>query len=54
MKLSMTYGDEVMGYAYFDTGGIGVELMNRDGFAAALGETTPAPAPTGRHAVITF
>ena len=54
MKLSMTYGDETMGYAYFDTGSAGVELLSRDGFAAALGEATPVPTPMGRQAVIVF
>lgn len=52
--LSMSYGDEKMGYAYFDTGSVGLELFNRDGHAAALGETTPTPKPVGHQAVITF
>jgi lactoylglutathione lyase len=54
MGLPMTYGDETMGYAYFDAGNAGVELFNRDGFAAALGEATPAPAPVGRQTVLVF
>jgi predicted enzyme related to lactoylglutathione lyase len=54
MRLPMTYADETMGYAYFETGSAGIELLSRDGFAAALGEATPAPAPAGRQAVIVF
>ena len=54
MRLPMTYGDESMGYAYFDTGSSGVELLSRDGFAAALGEATPAPKRVGREAVLVF
>jgi lactoylglutathione lyase len=52
MRLPMTYSDETMGYAYFDTGNTGLELFSRDGFAAALSEATPAPV--GRQTVIVF
>ncbi len=38
MQLCMTYGDEGMGYAYFETDSAGVELMTRKGFAEALGK----------------
>src|SRR5947199_10583940 len=54
MRLPMTFGDEAMGYAYFDTGNAGLELFSRDGFAAAIGEATPAPTPVGRQTVIVF
>jgi len=54
MQLPVTYSDESIGYAYFDTGSAGVELISRDGFAAALGEATPAPTPLGRQAVLVF
>src|SRR5437588_12734232 len=54
MRLPMTFGDEAMGYAYFDTGNAGLELFSRDGFAAALGEATPASTPVGRQTVIVF
>src|SRR5438105_15706939 len=54
MGLDMTYGDETMGYAYFDTGSSGVELLNRDAFTTTLGEATPAPAPQGHQAVLVF
>jgi predicted enzyme related to lactoylglutathione lyase len=54
MMLPMTFGDESMGYAYFDTGNAGVELLSRDGFAASLGEATLTPTPTGHPAVIVF
>jgi len=48
MGLQMTYGDEAMGYAYFETGSAGIELMTRAGFASALGEafmSTPQGYP---------
>jgi lactoylglutathione lyase len=54
MMLPMTFGDESMGYAYFDMGNGGLELFNRDGFATSLGEATPAPMPVGHQAVIVF
>jgi lactoylglutathione lyase len=54
MSLPMSFSDETMGYAYFDTGNGGLELFSRDGFAAALGEATPAPTPVGRQTVIVF
>jgi lactoylglutathione lyase len=54
MSLPMSFGDEAIGYAYFDMGNGGLELFSRDGFAAALGEATPAPAPLGRQTVIVF
>ncbi len=43
-----------MGYAYFETDKGGLELFSRDGFADALGEASPAPAPAGRQTVIVF
>lgn len=52
MGLSMSYGDESMGYAYFEAGNAGVELMSRQSFAGALGE--PASAPGPRPAVLVF
>ena len=54
MKLHMTYGDEAMGYAYFETDSAGVELMTRAGFAAALGEAASTPTPAVRPAVLVF
>ena len=54
MKFPMTYSDESIGYAYFDTGSAGVELFSRDGFAAALGEAAPVPTPMGRQIVLVF
>lgn len=54
MQLPATYSDESIGYAYFDADGAGVELFSRDGFAAALGEATPAPTPVGHQAVLVF
>ena len=54
MMLPMTFGDETMGYAYFDTGNAGLELLSRDEFATSLGEATPTPMPVGHQAVIVF
>ena len=54
MMLPMTFGDETMGYAYFDMGNAGLELLSRDGFAASLGEATPPPIQVGHQAVIVF
>jgi lactoylglutathione lyase len=54
MGLDMTYGDETMGYAYFDTGNSGVELLDRDAFATTLGAATPTPTPEGHQAVLVF
>lgn len=50
MQLKLTYGDEAMGYAYFDTGTTGIELMGREGFASAVGMNATA----GTSAIITF
>jgi len=52
MMLPMTFGDETMGYAYFDTGNAGLELFSRAGFAASLGEATPTSTPTDHPAVV--
>jgi lactoylglutathione lyase len=54
MGLRMTYGDEAIGYAYFETDSAGVELLTREGFAAALGETASTPTPQGHLAVLVF
>ncbi len=54
MMLPMTFGDETMGYAYFDTDSAGLEVFSRDGFAASLGEATPTTMPAGHPAVIVF
>jgi lactoylglutathione lyase len=54
MTLPMTFSDETMGYAYFDTGNAGLELFSRAGFAASLGEATPTSMPAGHQAVIVF
>ncbi len=57
MGFKLTFGDADMGYAYFETGttgSTGIELFARDNFAKAIGETTPAPTPTGRQFVLDF
>jgi predicted enzyme related to lactoylglutathione lyase len=52
--LSLTFSDEEHGYAYFDMGGVGLELFQRDINAAAFGAATPAPAPVGQQAIISL
>ncbi len=54
MKLPMTFGDETMGYAYFDMGNAGIELLSRAAFAASIGELVPSIKPEGNPAVIVF
>lgn len=54
MKLPLSYSDEAMGYAYFETKSVGIELFNRDAHAAALGEAMLSEVPTNRQVVITF
>jgi lactoylglutathione lyase len=54
MRLHMTFGDETMGYAYFETDSAGVELLTRTGFIAALGEAASASTPEGHPAVLVF
>lgn len=54
MQLSLQFQDETLGYAYFDTGKAGLELMRRADFAAAIGENAPAPEPRGRQVVVNF
>lgn len=53
MGLQMTYGDEEMGYAYFETGSAGIELLTRVGFASVLGEAFVS-TPQGYPAVLDF
>ena len=53
MQLPMKYGDEAIGYAYLETSSAGIELMQRDAFAAAIGQAA-APAPSGHAAVLVF
>src|SRR5207248_7489370 len=53
MGLRMTYGDEAMGYAYFETDSAGVELMTSAGFASALGEAFKS-TPQGYPAALVF
>jgi lactoylglutathione lyase len=50
MKFSLQFQDETLGYAYFDTGKVVLELMRHDEFAAAVGD--PTPVPQGRQVVI--
>ncbi|HLW00687.1 MAG TPA: VOC family protein [Ktedonobacterales bacterium] len=54
MDFKMSFGDESMGYAYFETDGAGVELMTRQGFTAALGAAAPTDRPAGHQAVLVF
>ena len=53
MQLPMKYGDPAIGYAYFETSSAGIELMQRDAFAAAIG-TAATAAPGGHLAAVVF
>ena len=52
MGLPLSFSEETMGYAYFDTENAGIELYSRNGFAAALGQAMPEATPAGYPAVI--
>jgi uncharacterized glyoxalase superfamily protein PhnB len=52
MKFALQFQDESLGYAYFDTGKVGLELMKFDDFASALGEVASQPVSQGRQVVI--
>lgn len=54
MKLSLQFQDENLGYAYFDMGKAGLELLTRDGFADAIGEVAPVQEPQDRQVVLNF
>lgn len=54
VQLKMSFGDETMRYAYFETGDSGIELFGRDDFAQAIGEAVPVPAPVSHQAVLVF
>jgi lactoylglutathione lyase len=46
MGFQLKYRDEGMGYAYFETGSAGVELVSRTGSLAAAEEVVPAGGQT--------
>jgi lactoylglutathione lyase len=52
--LALSYSDEALGYAYFDSGGIGLELYVREQFINDLGEVASRPQVHGYQEVITF
>lgn len=54
VKLSLQFQDESLGYAYFDMGKAGLELMARNEFAEAIGEVAPVQEPQGRQVVLDF
>ncbi len=54
MGLKMTFSDDEIGYAYFETGSAGLELFDRSKFADALAEADPVPTSVARSVVITF
>ena len=59
IKLPLTFSDNadnsspLGGYAFFNAGETGVELMRRDVFTLAIGDGNP-PTVAGRHAVVVF
>jgi catechol 2,3-dioxygenase-like lactoylglutathione lyase family enzyme len=54
MGLSLHMQDEGLGYAYFDLGKTGLEIMARSAFAATLAESSPPLEATGRQVVLNF
>jgi lactoylglutathione lyase len=54
IRLPLTYSDETIGYAAFDTGsaGLALSIYSRSGLATLFGEATPAPA--GRQMYLSF
>lgn len=50
MGFKMTYSDETMGYAYFETDSAGVELLSREGFATTFGNL----ASTSHQTIMVF
>ncbi|HEY4386901.1 MAG TPA: VOC family protein [Ktedonobacteraceae bacterium] len=53
MQLSLTYYDEKIGYASFDTGGSTLAIYGRDAFASLVGEE-PAPLLESRQMYLSF
>jgi catechol 2,3-dioxygenase-like lactoylglutathione lyase family enzyme len=54
MKLSLHFQDENLGYAYFDMGKAGLEIMACRAFATALDASSPYQEPAGRQVVLDF
>ncbi len=54
MQLAMTYYDETIGYASFDTGGSTLAIFGRDAFAEMIGTARPTSAPTGYPGYLSF
>jgi lactoylglutathione lyase len=54
MRLPLTYSDETIGYAAFETGsaGLALSIYSRSGLAALLDEAVAAP--TGRQMYLSF
>ncbi|MBO0780549.1 MAG: VOC family protein [Ktedonobacteraceae bacterium] len=54
MRLPLTYSDETIGYAAFETGnaGLALSIYSRSGLATLLEEAVPAP--TGRQMYLSF
>jgi lactoylglutathione lyase len=52
--LSLSYSDEAMGYAYFDTDGVGLELYLRDEFLGELGKVASKTQAQDYQAVLSF
>lgn len=52
MQLSLTYYDEKIGYAAFDTGGSALAIYGREAFDALVGESGPQLA--GRQMYLSF
>jgi lactoylglutathione lyase len=54
MKLSLHFQDETLGYAYFEMGKAGLEIMACSAFATATGASSSYQEPAGRQVVLNF
>ena len=54
MQLPLTYYDEKIGYASFDTGGSTLAIYGREAFDSLLGSDEPKPPLEGRQMYLSF
>lgn len=54
LQLSLHFQDESLGYASFEMGSVGLEIMARSSFAASLGQPWLQQEPLGCQIVLDF
>ncbi len=54
VQLPLTYYDEKIGYASFDTGGSTLAIFGRAAFSSLIGEDKPIPPAVGRQMYLSF